>query len=453
MITDMTEGSPSKILWRFSIPMLISVMFQQFYNIADSVIAGQFVGADALAAVGASYPITMIFMAVATGSNIGVSVVVSQLFGARDLSRMKTAVNTSVISILALSVLLTAAGLLSCAGLLHLLGTPANIFADSQIYLNIYIAGLLFLFLYNICTGVFTALGDSRTPLYFLIASSIGNIVLDILFVTTFQMGVAGVAWATFLAQGLSSVLALLALLGRLKALPHEGKPRVFSAPMLGRIAVVAVPSILQQSFISVGNLFIQRLVNGFGSAVIAGYSGAVKLNTFAITCFTTLANGQSNFAAQNIGAGRLDRVRGGFRAGVRMAVCVVVPVTLLFFFGSSFVMRLFVGASSTAVIEAGSLFLRIVSPFYVVIAMKLMADSVLRGAGDMLCFMIATFTDLLLRVLLAFLLSARFGATGIWASWPFGWTAAAILSLAFYLSGCWRRKCPPQADPASTTV
>lgn len=445
MITDMTEGRPSAILWRFSIPMLVSVVFQQLYNIVDSVVAGRFIGADALAAVGASYPITMIFMAFATGANIGVSVVVSQLFGARDYGRMKTAVNTAVISILGASVLLTGAGLLSCAGLMRLLSTPQNIFADSETYLNIYIAGLAFLFLYNICTGVFTALGDSRTPLYFLIASSLGNIVLDVLFVTAFHMGVAGVAWATFLAQGMSSVLALLALTRRLRAVPHEGRPQLFSLPMLGRIAVVAVPSILQQSFISVGNLLIQRLVNTFGSAVIAGYSGAVKLNTFAITCFTTLANGQSNFAAQNIGAARLDRVRQGFRAGAVMAACVAVPVTLFFFFGSGFVMRLFVGAESADVLAAGSAFLRIVSPFYLVISMKLMADSVLRGAGDMLAFMVATFADLALRVVLAYALGARFGAAGIWSSWPVGWTVAAVLSGTFYVTGHWKRRCPQQ--------
>lgn len=448
MITDMTAGSPSRILWRFSIPMLVSVIFQQLYNIVDSVVAGQFVGPDALAAVGASYPITMIFMAVATGSNIGCSVVVSQLFGARDYGRMKTAVNTSLVSILGLSAVLTAAGLLSCRAMMAMLHTPQGIFADSETYLNIYIAGLAFLFLYNICTGVFTALGDSRTPLYFLIASSLGNIVLDVLFVTAFDMGVAGVAWATFIAQGVSSVLALGALLRRLKAVAHgDTRPQAFSLPMLGRISAIAIPSILQQSFISVGNLFIQRIVNGYGATVIAGYAGAVKLNTFAITCFTTLANGLSNFSAQNIGAARLGRVKSGLRAGLLMALCVVLPFTLLFFAGSGMAMRLFVGAGGAGVIDAGAVFLRIVSPFYAVIAMKLMADAVLRGAGDMAAFMVATFTDLLLRVALAVAIAAHGApADAIWFAWPVGWTVAAILSMGFYLSGWWKRKCPSAA-------
>lgn len=443
MITDMTQGSPSQVLWRFSVPMLVSVIFQQMYNIADSVIVGKFVSADALAAVGASYPITMLFMAVATGANIGVSVVVSQLFGARDLARMKTAVGTAVWSMVALSAVLITGGLFASTRLLAMLHTPQNIASDAAVYLNIYIAGMLFLGMYNICTGIFTALGDSRTPLYFLIASSVGNVVLDILFVTAFDMGVAGVAWATFLAQGIASVLALVTLIRRLRTIPHEGKVQRFSFDMLGRISMVAIPSILQQSFISVGNLFIQRLINGYGSQVVAGYAGAIKLNTFAIMCFTTLANGQSNFAAQNIGAGRIDRVRQGFRAGIYMVLCIVVPVMLLFFFGSTWVMRLFVSADSTQVIAEGSLFLRIVSPFYLVVSLKLMADGVLRGAGDMLAFMIATFADLLLRVLLAYVLRGTFDTTGIWASWPIGWTVATFLSVGFYLSGWWKRKVP----------
>lgn len=192
LITDMSQGRPAAILWRFTIPMLLSAVFQQLYNVADSVVAGRFVGEDALAAVGASFPITMIFMAVALGSNTGCSVIISQLFGAKETARMKTAVSTSVIAILALSALLTAGGFLFCEPLMRLLGTPENVFADSQLYLNVYIGGLTFLFLYNICTGVFTALGDSRTPLYFLIASSLANIVMDVVFVVCFHMGVGG---------------------------------------------------------------------------------------------------------------------------------------------------------------------------------------------------------------------------------------------------------------------
>lgn len=442
MIKDMTEGKPSRILWAFSIPMLTSAVFQQIYNIADSMIAGRFAGEDALAAVGASYPITMIFMAVAMGSNIGCSVVISQLFGGKKYREMKTAVTTTFLSCLVLSLVLTGAGLLFTRPLMQMIETPDNVFGDAALYLRIYIGGLVFLFLYNVCTGIFTALGDSRTPLYFLIGSSIGNIVLDLVFVIWFQMGVAGVAWATFIAQGTSGVLSLVSLSKRLKGIRTDEKPDLFSWPMLGKISMIAVPSILQQSFISVGNIFIQRLVNGFGSSTIAGYSAAIKLNTFAITSFTTLGSSISSFTAQNIGAGKTERVKSGYRAGAVMILCIVLPFFIAFFFFERQMLGLFMEESSAAAIGIGMDFLKIVSPFYFAISLKLLADGVLRGAGAMKYFMISTFSDLLLRVLLAFILAgpAGLGTNGIWLSWPVGWSLATILSTLFYFSGAWNK-------------
>lgn len=440
MITDMTEGKPGKILWRFALPVLCSVAFQQMYQIADSVIAGRCVGGSALAAIGASYPVTMLFMAVATGLNLGCSVAVSQLFGAKDYSRMKTAVSTSILSTLAISLVLMAAGLLFCEGMLGALGTDAYIFADAALYLRIYLYGMAFLFLYNICTGIFNALGDSRTPLYLLIGSSVGNVILDYVLVTAFDMGVAGVAWATFLAQGMASVLALLTLLRRLRKVETDAFP-LFSGLLFMRIAGLAVPSILQQSFISVGNLFIQWLVNGYGWTVVGGFSAAMKLNNFVIVGLTALGSAMSSFAAQNIGAERFDRVTQGLKAGAKMSVGVAVPFSLLFALGGSLVMRLFVSASEPEVIAAGALFLRVVAPFYAVISLKLCADGVLRGAGAMTAFMISTFSDLILRVVLAFFFSQMWGAVGIWSSWPVGWFIGTAASLLFVRAGVWKRR------------
>lgn len=439
MITDMTEGTIFKTLWKFTIPMLVSVMFQQLYNIADSVVAGKFAGVNALAAVGASYPITMLFMAVATGLNIGCSVVISLYFGAKEYSRMKCAVSTSLLGTIGISLILSVLGLVFCRPLLKLLRTPADIFADSALYLNIYVLGLLFLFLYNICTGIFTALGDSGTPLYFLIASSVGNIILDLVFVICFKLGVAGVAWATFLAQGVSSILAFITLRKRLVQVPGKSEKK-FSLPMLGKIMEVAVPSIFQQSFISVGNLFVQGLVNSFGSTVVAGYSAAIKINTFAITSFTTLGNGVSSFTAQNIGAGKLKRVSAGWKCGIGLVFGVAIPVFLLFFFAGSPIIQLFMSEGGENALTVGVRFLKIVSPFYIVVSVKLVSDGVLRGSGAMTAFMIATFSDLVLRVILAFVLSHQWGETGIWMSWPIGWVIGTILSLLFYGLGVWKK-------------
>lgn len=434
MNQDLTVGNPQSVLWKFTIPMFISVVFQQLYNIADSVIAGKFAGEDALAAVGASYPITMIFMAIAVGSNIGCSVVIARLFGAKAYGELKTAVSTTLMASVAVSAVLTAVGLLGSRALMVMINTPENIFSDGALYLRIYIGGFLALFVYNVCTGIFTSLGDSKTPLYFLIGSSLGNIVLDYIFVAIFHWGVAGVAWATFLAQGIAGILAVLALLARLKKIETNQPYRRFSAGMLKKIALIAVPSILQQSFVSVGNIFIQSLVNSFGSSVIAGYSAAVKLNTFTITSFTTLGNGVSNFTSQNLGAGRKDRVKSGFMAGIKMAFCIAVPFFILFFFTGNAMLSMFMNSESVLAMETGKEMLRIVSPFYFVISVKLIADGVLRGSELMKEFMIATFTDLILRVVLSFVLAATpLGVTGIWMSWPIGWTIATGLSLWYY--------------------
>lgn len=441
MIKDLTEGNPGKVLWQFAMPMFVSVIFQQLYNIADSIIVGNIArhGEEALAAVGASYPITMIFMAIAMGCNVGCAVVISQLFGAKRYREMKTAVTTTLLASLVLSVLLTVFGLLFSGIMLKMIHTPENIFADADVYLKIYIGGFLFLFFYNVVTGIFTSLGDSKTPLYFLIGSSLSNIALDWVFVAVFHWDVAGVAWATFICQGIACILAMLTLQKRLKAIKCEEKPEIFSVSMLKKIGLFAVPSVLQQSFVSVGNIFIQSLINSFGSSVIAGYSAAIKINTFGVTCFGTLGNAVSSFTAQNIGAKSNERVKQGLRAGIRMGLIIGVPFFLGCFFGGDFFIRLFMNEESVVALETGIQFLEIVAPFYFVISMKLTTDGLLRGSGAMKYFMVSTFSDLILRVLLGYILAVPFGTTGIWMSWPVGWTIGTIMSLAFYKKGVWK--------------
>ena len=271
MNKDLTVGKPSQVLWQFCLPMFGSIIFQQLYNIADSLVAGKFIGENALAAVGNSYEITLIFIAFAFGCNIGCSVIVSRYFGAKEYDDMKTSVYTALIGSAVLCAVLMVFGLLGCRSLLELINTPEEILADSALYLDIYVLGLPFMFFYNIATGIFSALGDSKTPFYFLAVSSLSNIGVDILFVAGFHMGVAGVAWATFLCQGVSCILAMVVVFRRMKAIPAQRKTVWFSWGMLGKIAVVAIPSILQQSFISVGNIILQSVINTFGASVIAG--------------------------------------------------------------------------------------------------------------------------------------------------------------------------------------
>lgn len=439
MNRDLTVGRPESVLWKFCLPLFGSVIFQQLYNIADSLVAGKFIGENALAAVGNSYEITLIFIAFAFGCNIGCSVIVSRFFGAKQLKDMKTAVYTTLIASAVLCTVLMIFGIALGGRLLSMIHTPENIFADSKLYLDIYIWGLPFLMFYNIATGIFSALGDSRTPFIFLAVSSVSNIAVDILFVAVFHMGVAGVAWATFLCQGISCILAMIVVFRRFYKIKVEGKTPVFSWELLRKIAGIAVPSILQQSFISVGNIIIQGVINGFGAGVIAGYSASVKLNNLVITSFTTLGNGISNFTAQNMGAKKLPRIRDGFKAGVKMVWSLSVPFVILYITVGKWLIAFFMDNPSDTALNTGILFLRILAPFYFVISVKLVADGILRGAGLMKQFMIGTFTDLILRVVLAIVLAGQFGAVGIWCAWPIGWTIAMCLSVFFYAYGPWR--------------
>lgn len=436
MNRDLTVGRPDRVLWKFCLPLFGSMIFQQLYNIADSFVAGKFLGEDALAAVGNSYEITLVFIAFAFGCNIGCSVIVSKLFGEKRLRDMKTAVYTTLIAGAALCLVLMLAGLIFSRQLLEMINTPDNIMTASKQYLDIYIWSLPFVFFYNIATGIFAALGDSRTPFIFLAASSISNIAVDILFVTAFGMGVAGVAWATLICQGVSCVLAVTVVFRRLSKIKTQQPADLFSWKLLGKIAVVAVPSIIQQSFISVGNIIIQGVINSFGSSVTAGYAASVKLNNLVITSFTTLGNGVSNFTAQNLGAGKPQRVHEGFKAGIKLVWVICVPIVLLYLFAGRYLVYFFLDKPTDTALNVGVRFLQIVSPFYFVAAVKLVSDGVLRGATLMKQFMSATFTDLILRVVLAKVLSSYFGTTGIWSAWPIGWSIAMVMSVLLCRKG-----------------
>lgn len=433
MNKDLTVGKPESVLWKFCLPLFASIIFQQLYNIADSLVAGKFIGETALAAVGNSYEITLIFIAFAFGCNIGCSVIVSQFFGAKDYKNMKTSVYTAMISTAVLCAVLMLFGVLFCGNLLKLIKTPSAILNDSKLYLDIYIYGLPFMFFYNMATGIFSALGDSKTPFIFLAVSSVTNIFVDIIFVKAFNMGIAGVAWATFICQGISAVLAVIVVFLRLSKIKVLQRCPVFSFIILVKLLKIAIPSILQQSFISIGNIIIQSVINEFGAGTIAGYSAAVKLNNLVITSFTTLANGISNFTAQNLGAGKSERIRDGFKAGLKMVWIISIPLVLLYFFAGKQLLYLFLDNPTNTAIHTGIMFLCILSPFYFVVSAKLVADGILRGAGLMSRFMITTFTDLILRVVLAIILSKQFGSTGIWCAWPIGWSISTTLSVIFY--------------------
>ncbi len=440
MTTDLTVGKPWKVLLKYILPLLGSALFQQLYTLADTVIAGKMSGSEtALTAIGASASIVNILMAVALGANAGCAVLCARYFGAKDNAKVKSAVYTALIAFAALSAVLLGAGLASCRPLLAVMGTPAAALEESVTYLNIYYLGVPFLVLYNLGTGIFSALGDSRTPFLFLVASSVANVVLDYFMVQPW--GVAGVAWATFIAQGAACALTLVLVLRRVVLLRSEEKPRAFSWGLLKLVLLLALPVMLQNSFISVGNLFVQVRINALaavqGVGITNGFTAGFRLIVFYTTCMSSCATGLTNYVSQNYGAHKLHRIRNGFRSGLVITSAIALLFTALTEGLAEPLVGIFMeeGASSAFAVETGALFVRIVAPFYIIVNLKTDADAVVRGCGGNVGFMISTFSDLILRVAFVFVLTIPFGFAGVGWAWAAGWVLGTAVALAFYFT------------------
>ena len=459
---NMLTDKPGRSLFFFALPMILGNLFQQFYTTVDSIIVGQFVGEDALAAVGASYSLTTVFIMIAIGGGIGASVITSQYLGAGIYRKMKTSVSTALISFLILSLVLSVIGLLWNKAILSGLNTPENILSDAVLYLEIYFLGLPFLFMYNILSSIFNALGNSRTPLYLLIFSSLLNIGMDLVMVRVFLLGVAGVAIATVIAQGLSAVISFCLLLRLLGTYREEtstketdaekrgveetdadtAQRKLYDFSMLGNMIKVAIPSMVQQSIVSIGMLLVQSVVNGFGSSVLAGYTAGMRIESICIVPMIATGNAVSTFTAQNLGAGQSERVRRGYLAGVRMvAAFAVLTCLILTIFHEPIINAFLEEGSDAAAFATGNAYLTFIAFFFVCIGMKAITDGVLRGAGDVVVFTLANLINLGIRVSFAFGFAGVIGVEAVWFAVPMGWTTNFVISFIRYLSGKWSRK------------
>ena len=430
---------PIKALFIFALPMIIGNLFQQFYNMADSVIVGRFVGESALAAVGASFSLTNVFISIAIGGGVGASVITSRYFGSRDYGRMKQSVYTSLLIFLLLSLILGGFGLSLSRQILQLLNTPAAILDMATEYLNIYFLGLPFLFIYNVLSSMFNALGRSRIPLYLLIFSSVFNVVLDIYMVNSLNMGVAGAAWATLIAQGISAVLSFILFLKELSTYPSK-ETDIFNFSELKGIAGIALPSILQQSTVSIGMMLVQSVVNSFGVEVLAGYSAASRVESICIVPMAAMGNAMSTFTAQNLGAGSSKRVQKGYMSAIRLVALFALIICFILEIFYPAIMALFLGAEGTVLaLQTGTGYLRFLGWFFAGIGLKMITDGLLRGAGDMKMFTVANLANLGLRVLIAVLLAPRLGVAMVWYAVPIGWLANFTISYLEYRTGKWK--------------
>jgi len=439
---DLTQGGETRTIIAFALPMLIGIVFQQFYNMVDSVVVGNFVGTTALAAVGTAFPVIFLMISLVMGLTMGTMVLVSQYFGAKDEARVRATVDTGYITLFWMGLVMSIVGVLTTDALLTLLKVPADVFSEASAYLRIIFTGLLAMFGYNAISAVLRGLGDSRTPLYLLMAASLLNIVLDLLFVVAFGWGVPGVAWATVISQGASFMGGLIWVNKKNRLVSLDVRHLVFDKQIFKHSLRIGLPSGIQQTMVSLGMMALTRIVNGHGTATIAAFSAASRLDSFASMPAMNLSQAISTFTGQNMGAGKTERVKRGHLSAVIIggAISVAVGATVIIF--GKPLMGMF--TRDAEVMAIGARYLTIVGATYLLFSTMFINNGVMRGAGDAFIPMINTILALwVVRIPCAILFSVYLGmgADGIWWSVPAGWLMGATFSTWYYLGGRWKRK------------
>ena len=437
---DLTTGKEGKLILQFATPMLIGNIFQQLFSVVDSIVVGNFVGKEALAAIGASFPVIFVLVSMIIGLVMGTTVIISQYFGAKDMVRVKKAIDTMYIYSTIAGAIMTVVGLLITEPLLRMLGLPEDIMPQAVLYLRIYLSGMIIFFGYNGTSAVLRGLGDSKTPLYFLIIATIANIILDLLFVAVFRWGVAGAAFATLIANTLAFGLAIYWLNKTHKIIRIAIRGLHFDREIFRQSVHIGLPTGIQQTLVALGGLALLGIVTPFGTDVIAGFSVASRLDMLAVVPAMSFSMALSTFVGQNIGANKPERIRTGLIATMKMAGIVTIVTTAAIILTSNFLMSLF--TQDAAVIKVGGQYLTIVSSFYLLFSLMFIYNGALRGAGDTLVPMFISLLSLwLIRIPLAWILSGKIGATGIWWAIPAGWAIGLALSYFYYRTGNWKKK------------
>ncbi|HEX2970517.1 MAG TPA: MATE family efflux transporter [Bacteroidales bacterium] len=436
---DLTTGKEGKLILEFAAPMLLGTIFQQLFSIVDSIVVGNFIGKEALAAVGASFPVIFVMVSMIIGLVMGTTVVISQYFGAGDIEKVKRAIDTMYIYSTIAGIIATIAGLLIAEPLLRMLDLPENILPGAVLYLRIYLSGMLIFFGYNGTSAVLRGLGDSKTPLYFLIIATVANIILVLLFVAVFKWGIAGAAYATLVANGIAFGLAVYWLNRTHKIIRIGITGLHFDREIFRQSIRIGLPTGIQQTLVAIGGLALLGIVNKFGTDVIAGYSVASRLDSMALIPAMSFSQALSTFVGQNIGANKYERIKTGLISTIKMSVIVTIVTSLTVVFMGHLIMSLF--TKDAAVIQAGDQYLTIVSASYILFTMMFIYNGVMRGAGDTLLPMFFSLLSLwIIRIPFAWFLSDRFGSVGIWWSIPAGWAVGLILAYFYYKTGRWKK-------------
>ena len=424
LVTD----EPLKALTLFAMPMILGSFFQQVYNMADSIIVGQFVGSSALAAVGACAALTNVFICIALGAGIGAGVLVSRYFGARDYDKMKTIVSTSLISFLILSLILGGFGFCFSHPMMSLLQTPDDILEEAVLYLRVYFVGFPFLFMYNILSTMFNSIGESKIPLGLLIFSSVLNIIMDLWMVAGLGLGVFGAALATLIAQGISAVFSFLIFFYRMRQ--YKSPFQWFDGQELQLMLRIAVPSVLQQSTVSIGMMIVQAVVNPFGTQALAGYAATMRVENVFSLIFVSIGNAVSPYVSQNLGAKKINRIRKGYHAALVLDLCFAILAFAVIETMHTQISSLFLGKVGTAfAYQVSGDYMRWIGFFFIFMGIKMATDGVLRGLGIMRPFLIANMVNLAIRLSVALIFAPRFGIAFVWLAVPAGWLANFLIS------------------------
>jgi len=437
---NLSEGNSLKVILNFALPMLIGSIFQQLYNVVDSIIVGNYLGKEALSAVGASFPVMFAVISLIIGIATGSTIIISQFFGAKDYKKVKIAIDTMYIVIFIASILISIVGIAFSEDIFKLTELPDTILPQATTYINIIFAGIIMMFGVNATNAVLRGLGDSKTPLYFLILASILNIILDLVFILVFHLGIEGVAYATVLAQAIAFFIAVI-YLNKYHELIHISFKKInFDKDIFFKSVKIGLPSGFQNMIVSVGIVAIYRIVNMFDTNVIAAYSVAGRVDAFAIMPAMNFSMALSVFVGQNIGAGKYSRVVEGLKATLIMTSVASVFFSFISVVFGRFLMSIF--TSDVAVQQIGYEYLMIVGSFYLVFSTMFAFTSVFRGAGDTIVPMFITLFALwFIRIPVSWFLSEKFGETGIWWGIPIAWAFGLALSIIYFANGRWKRK------------